>query len=135
MLTKKSSNNITGIYKVLTLNELNDSNSNASELNKTSISIASNERNEELEKGITSIITTKKIVKNESIKDLEEINFENVTNTQEILDFYDYTKECFAKVMSIKWPIENIDKKYYIDYKLDKSKCKNIHIFNLLKNR
>jgi len=79
--------------------------------------------NDDLNKGVTSILPKKKDKESEGEDKEKEINYKNVTNTEEILDFYDYTKECFNKISNIKFPPDEIPSKFLIDYKLNKTKC------------
>lgn len=98
---------------------------------------------EELEKGITSIGQEQKTrtgsvignnnnsPKKEIIQDNNGLNEleNNFSNTEDILDFNEYNKECLIKLKSITHvPIPKM-KNQFIKYKLDKSKC--IYKYNI----
>lgn len=64
--------------------------------------------------------------KNEKImKDHKnDINIKNLTNTEDIVDFYDYLHECLIKIKKIVPVSEKELDKNKINYELDKTKCK-----------
>ncbi|MCP3682591.1 MAG: hypothetical protein GY861_07875 [bacterium] len=65
------------------------------------------------------------IAKNEAIIDnyKNDQNIKQLTNTEEIVDFYEYLQECLTKIQKIvPTPAEEIKT---VDYELDKTKCKD----------
>jgi len=96
---------------------------------------------EELERYITSIgqkaesskMLVKSILKSDVFgKNILNKNEDNFSNTEDIEDFNEYNKECLKKLKSITHVPSSSLKYHYINYKLDKTKCKNTND-NLIK--
>lgn len=119
------------------LPELKDSsqslNSKSKEASKefSEENISKKKKNYDIDQGITSIILKKKenseaketITNNNSDNNESDDNLKNFTNTQDILNFYDYTKDCYTRICAMEL-IPQIENKYLLEYKLDKTKCK-----------
>ena len=56
---------------------------------------------------------------------------DDFTNTEEILDFNQYNKECLEQIKKIKYVPDSFIEKYQVSYKLDKTKYKKLVIFDL----
>jgi len=71
-------------------------------------------------------------IRKASVPELERGESDNrnvmaMTNTQEVSDFYEYTLDCLNNIKTISPVPEDKMKKLYVEYKLDKTKCKAIY--------
>lgn len=78
---------------------------------------------------IDSVVTT--IARNGKMiidKYKDDIKIKDLTNTEEIVDFYEYLHDCLIKIKKIIPPSKETINNSKIDYTLNKTKCKYIFL-------